>query len=251
MDDTARMTNPRRPARAAASLLAIVLALAGCRAAAEPSASAVSSASPSASVESTATAPASEAPSATASGSEPAEPSASASDAPGEFAIAPNADADALFIERDECENVEDGYRVEFPEAWWTNTAIGEVEPCRWFSPTFYEVDDPAEVPAEVAISVEYIDAGVGWVDEIVSRDEGIVGSTQVAVRVEVQGGGSGEMPSGWEETAYVVQLGPTAEDGPNLVIRTNTDMGGDYELNVAVLDRMMATMELIGTIQS
>jgi hypothetical protein len=250
MDDTARMTNLRRRAPVAVSLLAIVLLLAGCRAAGEPSASELPSESPSASIAPTATASPSEAPSANVSGSESAEPTASASDAPGEFAIAPNADADALFGDRDECENIEDGYRVEFPDAWWTNTQIGDVGPCRWFSPTFYEVDDPAEAHAEIAISIEYADAGVGWVDEIVGRDEGIVGSTQPAVRVEVQGGGGGVMPAGWEETAYVVQLGPTAEDGPNLVIRTNTDMGGDYELNVAVLDRMMATMELIGTIQ-
>lgn len=250
MDDTARMTNPRRPARTAASLLAIVLALAGCRAAAEPSASELPSASPSASIAPTTPASASEAPSPSSAASESAEPTAVASDAPGEFAIAPSPDADALFADRDQCENVEDGYRVEFPDAWWTNTQVGDVGPCRWFSPTFYEVDDPAEVPSEIAISIEYVDDDVGWTDEVVGRDEGIVGSTQMAVRVEVEGGGGGVMPAGWEETAYVVQLGPTAEGGPNLVIRTNTDMGGDYELNVAVLDRIVATMELIGTIQ-
>ena len=48
----------------------------------------------------------------------------------------------------------------------------------------------------------------------------------------------------------YVVQLGPTLADGPNLVARTTTEMGGDFDLNRAVLDRMMATMEFIGVIQ-
>lgn len=252
MDHTARMTDLRRAARAAAPLLAFTLLLASCRAAADPSSSSTvpQSASPSAESTASSSAGASVAPSATAT--ESATPSATASAPDGEFAIAPNAEADALFLDRDTCENVEDGYRLDFPDAWWTNTAIGDVEPCRWFSPTFYEVDDPDEVPAEIAITITSMDSDIGWLDEIVSRDEGIIGRTQMAVRVEVRGAGGGgdRMPTDWRETAYVVQLGPTPEEGPNLVIRTNTDMGGDYELNVAVLDRIMATMELIGTIE-
>ena len=35
-----------------------------------------------------------------------------------------------------------------------------------------------------------------------------------------------------------------------DLVVRTSSLMGGDFNLNRAVLDRMMATMEFIGTIQ-
>jgi hypothetical protein len=57
-------------------------------------------------------------------------------------------------------------------------------------------------------------------------------------------------MPTNWLQYAYLVQLGPTEEEGPNLLVRTNTDMGGDYQLNKAVLDRIMATIEFLGTIQ-
>lgn len=250
MDHTAHMTDSLRPLRFALPLIALLMVLASCRAAGEPTSSASSPASATASAAATdsPTPEPTDEPSATP---EPATPSIapSPSTTDGGFTIAPNAEADALFLTRDECENVEDGYRLEFPDDWWTNTAFADVQPCRWFSPTFYEVTDSESVPSEIAIVVELVDGGVGWVDEILSRQEGIIGRTQPAVRVEVQGTGA-VRPVNLRETAYVVQLGPTPEEGPNLVVRTTTDMGGDYELNVAVLDRIMATMELIGTIQ-
>ena len=65
-------------------------------------------------------------------------------------------------------------------------------------------------------------------------RADGMIGATQPAYRAVVTDG---------DETAYlyVVQLGPTLEDGPNLVARTTSEMGGDFGLNRAILDRMMA----------
>jgi hypothetical protein len=236
-----------------AAAVALLLVVASCTPAADP---------PGSPAQSRTTTPSAE-PSVSASAQATVSPTAEASDTPiptiepsasppGAFAVAPNASADALFLTRDTCENVEDGYRVQFPDDWWTNTAIGTFGPCAWFSPTHYEVPDPSVVPAEIAITITLVSGDVGWLDEIVHREEGIIGRTQPAIRVEVQGspGEGGVMPSGWRETAYVVQLGPTPEEGPNLVVRTNTEMGGDYPLNVAVIDRMMATMELIGVIQ-
>jgi hypothetical protein len=171
---------------------------------------------------------------------------------PGEFAIAPNAAADALFLDRDECANPADGYRLAFPDAWWTNTAFGRIEPCSWFSPTFYEVAGDDAPPTEIAIVIALVDGDVGFFEEIVSREVGRVGVTQDAVRIELRGaaGSGGQMPAEWREYAYIVQLGPSPEEGPNLYVRTATDMGGDYELNRAVLDRMMATIEFVGSIQ-
>jgi hypothetical protein len=183
---------------------------------------------------------------ATASASPTAEPteSAEASDDgaggdPGGFSVIASDEADELFGDPDDCENLEHGYRVEFPEEWYTNTEIGEVPPCVWFSPTFYEVDDPAQVPAEIAIRIDHLEGDFGYFEEPVRREEVIVGGTQEAVRLEFE-----------DSYVYVVQLGPTPEEGPNLVARTDTDMGGDFELNMAVLDRIMASMELLGTIQ-
>jgi hypothetical protein len=153
--------------------------------------------------------------------------------------VRPNPEADALFLDRDDCENLEDGYRLEFPEEWYTNTEIGDVPACSWFSAEFYEVDDPNEVPDEIAITIEYVEGDSGSFEDAVRRESVIVGSTQEATRVEYD-----------ESYLYQVQLGPTPEEGPNLVVTTTTEMGGDYELNRAVLDRIMSTMEFIGSVQ-
>jgi hypothetical protein len=259
MDDTARMTHRPPAARTAASLLVLLVLLAGCRVAGEPTDSASPSPLPSASASAQPTDGGSPSPSSVPSATATATPPDShdpspTSSAPADstFAIAPHPEADTLFLDRDDCANRVDGYRLQFPDAWWTNTLFGDVQPCRWFSPTFYEVTTPDQVPDEIAIIVELVDGDVGWADEIVSREEGMVGVTQPAVRVDVRGsaGDGGTMPADWREYAYVVQLGPSPEEGPNLVLRTNTDMGGDHDTNRAVLDRIVATIEFIGTVQ-
>ena len=172
----------------------------------------------------------------------PQEPTPSQTDddgAPTGFTVTPHPEADSLFLDRDDCENLEDGYRLEFPEEWYTNTEIGDFPACSWFSAEFYEVDDPNEVPDEIAITIEYVEGDSGSFEDAISRETVIVGSTQEATRVEYD-----------DSYLYQVQLGPTPEEGPNLVVTTTTDMGGDYELNKAVLDRIMSTMEFIGSVQ-
>jgi hypothetical protein len=57
-------------------------------------------------------------------------------------------------------------------------------------------------------------------------------------------------MPAEWRMYRYQIQLGPTPEEGPNILVTTTTDMGGDYELNKAIIDRMMATIEFVGSVQ-
>ena len=219
-----------RPSIAAA----LLLILAACSTAATP---APTTPQPTASAEPTAAPTPSAAPTPT-----PQEPTPSQTDddgAPTGFTVTPHPDADALFLDRDDCENVEDGYRLEFPEEWYTNTEIGDVPACSWFSAEFYEVDDPNEVPDEIAITIEYVEGDSGSFEDAVSRETVTVGATQEATRVEYE-----------DSYLYQVQLGPTPEEGPNLVVTTTTDMGGDYELNKAVLDRIMSTMEFIGSIQ-
>jgi len=159
----------------------------------------------------------------------------------GGFTVTPNPDADALFVDRDECTNRQDGYQLEFPDDWWTNTEIARFPACVWFSPTFYEVTDETQVPDEIGITIEWFPDGIGRVDgaDIVTREDVVVGG-QAASRVEWDDG------SYW----YAIQLGPTPEEGPNLLAVTSVDFGGDYELNKAVLDRMMSTIEFIGTTQ-
>lgn len=182
----------------------------------------------------------------------PSEAPATATAAPsfgggGGFTVTPNADADALFLDRDECTNPRDGYQLQFPDDWWTNTEIARFPACVWFSPTFYEVVDETRRPDEIAIEIFWVGGDYGWFTEELSREEVTVG-TQRGVRAEIAG-----MPddsANGTTYLYVVQLGPTSEEGPNLVARTDTEMGGDYDLNKAVLDRIMATIEFIGTTQ-
>jgi hypothetical protein len=171
-----------------------------------------------------------------------ATPSPVMSGPPGGFAILPNADADALFLDRDTCMNERDGYQVDFPDDWWTNTEFGNgrYPACIWFSPTFYRVTDLNVVPDEIAITITWHATDIGRHDaDIVTREEVIVGG-QLANRVE------------WDDDTYwyAIQLGPTPEEGPNLLVETSTQRGGEYELNKAVMDRMMATIEFFGSTQ-
>ena len=167
------------------------------------------------------------------------EPTAAATTAPdGTFVPAENAEADALFLARDDCQNLRDGYQLVFPDDWYTNTEFRDVPACSWFSPTFYEVDDSSEVPDEIAITIVWMAGDSGSFEDPIRREFGMVGG-QNAVRVEYE-----------DSYLYQIQLGPTPEEGPNLVARTTRDMGGDYELNKAVLDRLMLTIEFIGSVQ-
>lgn len=161
--------------------------------------------------------------------------------------MAPHPDADALFALRDICTSPEAGYELEYPELWWTNTAVGDFPACVWYSPTFYEVSDATQRPPEIAIEIIRVEGDRAYQVEPISREDGDVGG-QPAFRVEVAGTGS--QPASFRAYEYVVQLGPSPEQGPNLVARTDTTMGGDYALNRAVLDRIMASLEFIGSTQ-
>ena len=219
--------------------IALLLVLAACN----PSAEATPSAEPTATAEPTPSATPDPTPSPEATDSPEPTPSSSPIEGEGGFTFASNAEADALMIERFDCQNLDDGYQVEFPAEWNANAEIGGVPTCSWFAPTEYETGAPGEVPDEVAIEIFVIDDDRVHDGDESERAEGMIGATQPAYRVVVTDG---------DETAYlyVVQLGPTLAEGPNLVARTTTEMGGDFDLNRAVLDRMMATMEFIGTIQ-
>lgn len=167
------------------------------------------------------------------------EPTTAATTAPdGTFVPAENAEADALFLARDECQNLRDGYQLVFPDDWYTNTEFRDVPPCSWFSPTFYEVDASSEVPDEIAITIVWMANDIGFFEDPIRREFGMVGG-QNAVRLEFD-----------DWYMYSIQLGPTFEEGPILVASTSREMGGDYELNKAVLDRLMLTIEFIGSVQ-
>jgi hypothetical protein len=224
------MTHPLRRSVVGIALTALMTACTG--GGATPAASATARPSESAAPTQTPgpSAPPSEGP------SEAATPEASEPETG--FQVAPHTEADSLFLDRDECEDVDAGFRVQYPDAWWTNTPTGDTDGCTWYAPTSFEVDDPEEVPNGVVISIEIVPEDVYSDESSPSRVDGIIGETQAAARVD-----------DGDEYVYLVQLGPPGQ-GPTLVARTAAEMGGDYELNKAVLDRIMATMEFIGTVE-
>jgi hypothetical protein len=218
--------------------IALLLILAACTTTtSSPSADATATPEP------TATASPEPTPSASETDSPDASPSSTPTEGAGGFTWEANTEADALFADRFDCQNLDDGYQVDFPAEWNTNAELGRVPTCSWFAPTEYETGDPGQLPDEVAIEIFVIDGPREYLLEITDEDSGFVGVTQPATRFRVAGNDA-------ESYEYVVQLGPTLEEGPNLVARTSSLMGGDYDLNRAVLDRMMATMEFIGVIQ-
>lgn len=162
------------------------------------------------------------------------------------FAVIDDAEADALFETPDTCRNPEAGYTTTYPDAWFSNTEVGIWPACGWFAATFYDVgEDPNAVPPAVGIVAELLESDTGSFEENLLREPVTVGG-RPAIRVEdrgVEGSGSTN-PPGWHSYLYQVQFGPSPEEGPTLIFRTTTEMGGDYNLNKAVLDRIMALIE-------
>lgn len=217
-------------------LLVLALALAACQStavatssASVPSETAMPEPSPSA-------APASSAPESTGPSAAATPAASSRSDG---FAIIPDAEADGLFLDRNTCTNPDAGYRVAFPAGWVTNTAVGDIAACSWFAPAPFTPGGSSEVPAGVAIVIEVVqrDNYTGGSDPDIDA-EGLIGETQAAFRV-----------NGDDQYTYVVLLGPPGE-GPTLLAWTSPELAGSYELNKAILDRMMSTMELLGSIE-
>lgn len=216
--------------RAGAALAMALVLLAGCVSEPTPTASPDESASPRATpVEVT-----------------PGDSAASAtlSPSPSPFAVLPSEEADALFSRPDSCANPEIGYRVTFPDDWYTNTAIGDQAACSWFTPDHFEVDVPGEMPDDIWISIGLIEGIFGYtmLTPVESGDEleidGYAGHRAEYRTVDA----IGDTDSDDLKYHYVV---PFDTAGPTLIAGTAVDMAGDYQLAKAVLDRIMASMQL------
>jgi hypothetical protein len=157
-----------------------------------------------------------------------------------EAEAAAGARAEALFTDPDTCTNPEDGYTVTLPDAWYTNTAIGDIPACSWFTPEYFEVTDPQVAPQEIWISIRVVDGEVGYTSltEIYLNEQLEVGG-RPASRVEYNGNATANPD--YRGYQYVVPLG---ENGPTLAAGTDTDHADDYLLANAVLDRIMASFE-------
>jgi hypothetical protein len=159
--------------------------------------------------------------------------------------------ADDLFSRPDTCTNPEAGYTVTYPDDWWTNTAIGEVPACSWFSPTFFEVDDPAVVPEEVVIVMNVASASaIGMSGQALPTPEIESIAGRPASRSEQVGVGGGFIPHGSHAYSYNVWIEGTCcdEAEPSIIAVASTDWQiqddpATYILDKAILDRIMASL--------
>lgn len=148
--------------------------------------------------------------------------------------------AEALMAERATCTNAR-GFTISYPATWYTNDEIGNVAACSWFGPEPIEAVDPADLPAQVAIVVHVFEGGVGQIPEYPRTDGGEVVLDGVSF-----GRFEDTIPSQPPEFAYQYSAWLDANYlGTKLTGSTSTFAAGDYAVNRAVLDRVMATLEL------
>ena len=161
------------------------------------------------------------------------------------------AQAEVLFAEPDTCTNPVAGYTVTFPDAWYTNTAIGSWPACSWFSPTFFEVEDPDVVPDEVVIVITYTpDAGPFGVPSVAISGGSVEIGGRPATRAEYVGVGGGFIDIGSFISVYEVAMDGQAldegETGDVLSASASWAIDEDpaaYRLATAVMDRIMASL--------
>jgi hypothetical protein len=157
-----------------------------------------------------------------------------------------SADADRLFAASERCESARAGYvvTIPYPGAWATNDAIEDegISRCVWFGPDELDIPDPlTQAPEGVAITVGGVGGPANFPYVWISREETTVAG-RPAWRVEEW------VPSQDNETRETRQLVywvSLEAGGPTLVARTATEDAGNYALNKAVLDRMMAELTI------
>lgn len=146
--------------------------------------------------------------------------------------------ADGLFADRDACIDNERGLIFIYPDAWWTNTAVDDLDACSWFAPTSFAFVSSNAVPDEIEMTVSTTQRGVnpigaeGW--------ETLTVSGRAATRAIV---GSGPDRS----YQYLVALSdPSVGDDLTLLARTVlASDSGDFDLAMALLDRLVSQMSV------
>jgi hypothetical protein len=158
------------------------------------------------------------------------------------FAVLESSEADTLFVEPDTCTNPEDGYTLNYPDSWYTNTDIGDTPACSWFSPTIYEATEGGPRPDEIAIEIGVFEGAIGfiWVD--LYTENVTIGGVE-GRRYETGMTKDPQQPTNELMYSYLAYLEPEQPEGRKLWAFTGSEYGGDYELNRAVFDRIMASL--------
>jgi hypothetical protein len=178
----------------------------------------------------------------------PPEPTASLAPTASPLDVAASLEADRLFATPQRCELTLAGHRVSitFPGAWSTNDVVdgsGGISACVWFAPNDLVIPDPlTQAPEGVAISVGSVGGPAKFSHEWISREETTIAG-RPAWRVEESAASPSNADEETLQLVYWISLAATSTDGPTLVARTATEEAGNYVLNKAVLDRMMASL--------
>jgi hypothetical protein len=135
---------------------------------------------------------------------------------------------------------------ITFPAAWSTNAAIAdeEIPACVWFGPDVVVHRLLTEDPEGAAITIGAVGGPAVFHREWISREQTTIAG-RPAWRVEESVPSPSSEASETHQLVFWISLGATSTDGPTLVARTATEEAGNYALNKAVLDRMMATLDL------
>jgi hypothetical protein len=166
-------------------------------------------------------------------------------DAP--FTLIAHPEADALFGDPDTCTNADAGYTVTYPDSWYTNTAIGTTPACSWFSAIQFDVEaEPNAVPEEVVIVIQVFPGAIGFFNqpEYDLHEQVRIGAFDgyryQQVGVHHPSGAYEALPPTY---GYTVILADQPAEGPTMMASTSSDGAGNYVLNRAILDRIMASL--------
>lgn len=167
-------------------------------------------------------------------------------------APSPHPEADALFASSVPCAS-DDGWTVQLPATWFTNVATDGLPACSWFAPSPFEVDDPAEPPDGVVIIIE---RRVGdpvpleGMEHVYGEGANLAGVD--AFWTERLGIGGGIIPEGERMLHYELLLNgriPVVDPEAEWIYAGTSTLtaqdDAEYELNTAVLHRIMASIEL------
>ena len=179
---------------------------------------------------------------------EEAAPSPSATATPEPFGA-------TVFEDPDSCTNEAAGYRVAFPDDWWTNTEyehdeLGTIHACRYFAPDEFDLataTDEDRTPDAVAIAIGHTPGCLGYINPVIDRRDLTIGGYQARAEELAEGKHESNPPLRYQ---YVIDRQPGADcegepNGDHIMAETAPQFAGDYDDNKAVLDRMMETIEV------
>jgi hypothetical protein len=149
-----------------------------------------------------------------------------------------------------ECENEDLGYEVDYPEDWWANERVEPdddnltpIAACQFFAPDEVDLQPNAGLPNGVAIRFDLLAEAVVLDGEILSDDETTVDERNARVVEREPTPSPGFVPEGSVVYQYIIEF----DGGRQLAATTDNIHQHDarYEEAKAILDAMMATLEL------